>query len=148
MINNLQVLQYVSGDVGRLKAREFFAEVAFIEKKIERLIDEKDGMAFTIFHREQVIAIVGHSELWRGVAEVWSVTSDDIIPVRFSFQKLILGMLDTFQEGRNYTRVQFTVREGYAPAQRWAESLGFELEGTLVKYGPDGADHYMYARIA
>jgi hypothetical protein len=44
-------------------------------------------------------------------------------------------------------RFQMSVRADFGPGIRWAKLLGFEPEGVLSKYGPDGADHILYAKV-
>ena len=45
-------------------------------------------------------------------------------------------------------RVEAAVRCDYAAGHRWATRLGFELEAPVMrKWGPDGADYALYARV-
>jgi RimJ/RimL family protein N-acetyltransferase len=44
-------------------------------------------------------------------------------------------------------RIDATARADFPPAGRMLEMLGFEAEGLMKQYGPDGASHYIYARI-
>lgn len=46
------------------------------------------------------------------------------------------------------TRIESTVEQGFAPGCRWLELLGFESEGLMRKYGPDGSNHLRYARVS
>lgn len=40
------------------------------------------------------------------------------------------------------------VAQDFGPGCRWLQMLGFRLEHTLPKFGPDGSDHYFYRRRA
>lgn len=44
-------------------------------------------------------------------------------------------------------RLQATALASFPEGCRWLELLGFEREGRLRRYGPDGADHFLYARV-
>jgi RimJ/RimL family protein N-acetyltransferase len=44
-------------------------------------------------------------------------------------------------------RLQITVKSDDTRAYRWAKALGFEEEGLMRKFLPDGSDSYMMARI-
>jgi len=47
----------------------------------------------------------------------------------------------------NIKRVQTAIRKDFAQGKRFAEWLGLESEGLMRKFGFDGSDQYMYARI-
>ena len=44
-------------------------------------------------------------------------------------------------------RVELTVRSGFEPGLRWARMLGFEHEGKMKSWAPDGHDYDLFARI-
>jgi len=46
-----------------------------------------------------------------------------------------------------FRRVEATVDIGFEPGVRWMKMLGFELEGYLRAYKPDGGDMLMFARV-
>jgi RimJ/RimL family protein N-acetyltransferase len=45
-------------------------------------------------------------------------------------------------------RVQASVHAEDGQAVRFARWLGFENEGLMKKYGPDGSDYYRMARVS
>lgn len=44
-------------------------------------------------------------------------------------------------------RMETTVRVDFRPGHRWAKALGFEYEGVMRRYGPDGTDHALYGQV-
>ena len=42
-------------------------------------------------------------------------------------------------------RIDATAREDFPQASRMLEMLGFEREGLMKSYGPDGSSHYLFA---
>lgn len=44
-------------------------------------------------------------------------------------------------------RTQVTIRKGFPFLLKWIEMLGFEREGLMRKFGPEGDDYYLYARV-
>lgn len=56
-------------------------------------------------------------------------------------------VLDDIAEQNNFVRVQATTHRQFERGRRFLEWLGFEREGVLRNYGPDGSDHIIYARI-
>jgi hypothetical protein len=47
---------------------------------------------------------------------------------------------------KRYKRLEATVHVDYEKSIKWLEAMGFEIEGTLKKYGPTGDDYYKMAR--
>jgi len=51
------------------------------------------------------------------------------------------------QETHELSRIQASVCASDVRANRYAQWLGFEKEGIMRKYGPDGTDYIRYARV-
>jgi RimJ/RimL family protein N-acetyltransferase len=52
-----------------------------------------------------------------------------------------------FLDNAPYRRIEATVDVGFKQGHRWIKMLGFELEGYMRAYRPDGADMLLYARV-
>lgn len=102
--------------------------------------------ATTALHNGNPVASFGVTPLWDGVSEVWAVFSrrwaaDNGSFIAKSSRKWIEDrMVDNH-------RVQCFVIDSNAAAKKFAEFLGFEVEGRMRKYGPTGEDFIMYARV-
>ena len=105
------------------------------------------GLAFTGLIDGYVIASAGIKPLWPGVGEAWIVASDNMPKKKLSVIKLIRENFDRMIQDNNFVRVQACVRSDWPEAKRFAEFLGFEHEGIMKKYGPDGQDYYRMARV-
>ena len=105
------------------------------------------GLAFTGLIDGYVIASAGIKPLWPGVGEAWIVASDNMPKKKLSVIKLIRENFDRMIQDNNFVRVQAGVRYDWPEAKRFAEFLGFEHEGIMRKYGPDGQDYLRMARI-
>jgi RimJ/RimL family protein N-acetyltransferase len=44
-------------------------------------------------------------------------------------------------------RIEATVETDFTPGCRWLDLLGFHSEGVMRSYGPNGEDHWRYARV-
>ena len=51
------------------------------------------------------------------------------------------------QDDASLKRIQASVHTNDQQAIRYVEWLGFENEGLMKKYGPDGSDYYRFARV-
>lgn len=103
--------------------------------------------AFTFTRDGHILAIIGGFPFVPGVIHFWAFLSKHIRKYPLDFQKEVLKMLDWYETNEKPRRIQFEVRADYDMGCRWAESLGMQREGLMRKWGPDGSDHYLYARI-
>lgn len=87
----------------------------------------------------------GAVPFWAGTAEVWIAQGPAAAGRPATVAMLTWRHLCRLQA--RFRRVQATVRAGDEPAFRLLARFGFEFEGVLRAFGPDGADHYMMARI-
>lgn len=93
----------------------------------------------------RVVACAGMIPLWEGVVRAWAVIGADIGPG---------GMTSLHRAARRAIaacparRIEIEVVTSFKEAHRWVRMLGgFEREGTMRKYTPDGQDCDKYARV-
>lgn len=103
--------------------------------------------AFTFMYNDKIIAIIGGFPFVPGVIHFWAFISKHVRSCPIAFHKEVLKMLDWYEQNEKPRRIQFEVRASYVPGQKWARSLGLTEEGLMKKWGPDGADHYLFARL-
>jgi hypothetical protein len=108
---------------------------------ISHLIDA--GPSFSLVDGERVLAMAGVwvMEPHRGLA--WSVLADDLGFDMYYVNKAVSDFLNN----TDIRRIEMAVDLGFREAQRWAEMLGFKLEGVMEKYFPNEADAFLYARV-
>lgn len=103
-------------------------------------------MMFTILCGDKPASIVGGFEIHKGVCQLFSCMSELITQNVFNFSKRCLWLLNDYQKVMRAHRVQMYVDCNYKKAARFAEFLGFEREGLMLKFGPDKKDYFLYAR--
>lgn len=103
--------------------------------------------AFTLLVDETVIAIIGGFPFVPGVVHFWAFLSKQVRKYPVEFHKVCLDILDWYEKHENPRRIQWEVRADYKMGQKWAESLGLKREGLMRAWGPNGEDHYLYARL-
>jgi len=105
------------------------------------------GTAFTGFSEEGIIGCAGIVPIWPGVGHAWVMMGANYKKHRIWVHKQVVAFQDKIITGMNLHRVEATVVCEFTPGIQWLERMGFKLEGKKRKYGPDGKDHYSYARI-
>jgi hypothetical protein len=63
------------------------------------------------------------------------------------FHRATKLFLDVCMEELQLVRIQVTVCTLNVSADKWIRTLHFKEEGVLRRFGPEGADYKMYARL-
>ena len=122
-----------------------FAKAVSMDTMLE--MQARLGLAVTALVHGKPVAMFGCIVLWTGVAEIWSIISDDARRYPKQLTIVAKSFSDIVAQSLSLHRLQLTVRSDEPRALRWAEYLGFEIEGLMKKYSPDGADTYILARV-
>lgn|SRR5574343_158828 len=106
---------------------------------------EQAGPAHTMMRGDQVLCCAGVIEQWEGRAIAWSIMAPKVGNDYIRIHRAVSRFLDII----GYRRIEMTVAANFKAGRRWAEMLGFKCETPqgMKSYGPDGGDHYLYARI-
>jgi hypothetical protein len=106
------------------------------------------GPAWSVFDSDgKFLGAGGLGFYWRGVAEGWLILSraTDRFPV--SLHKIVRTMIDRAFATHNLKRLQVSVPISATRSVRWIERLGFQREGEMRCYGPDGSDFRLYSIV-
>jgi hypothetical protein len=133
--------ELLAGDMDNLARKSFGVAGDFAQSL------DVPGMAFTAVENGHLIASSGVQPLWNGVGEGWFVASSKMPQKKLTIIRMIKDNFDGIINDNSLFRVQAGVRSDWPTAKRFAEFLGFEHEGIMRKYGPDGQDYYRMARI-
>jgi hypothetical protein len=103
----------------------------------------EQNLVWTGEHNDKVVAMGGIAPIWpgRGMAWMWmsDVSGRHMVKIHREVEKFLIKS--------PFRRVEATVDIGFEPGVRWMKMLGFELEGYLRAYKPDGGDMLMFARV-
>lgn len=102
------------------------------------------GLAWTAEDDDgSVIGIAGLSPQWENRAVAWALISKEAGPHFLAIHRKVKEIFIRHP----FRRIEATVDVGFKPGIRWMKMLGFELEGYMKAYRPDGGDQLLYARI-
>lgn len=131
-------------DFGRIELQAAQADVSRYWSKYPPTQYLRDGTTFTgVTADGQVMAIAGLIPIWEGRALVWALLSRHSGPHFRSLHRRVSAFLDA----QSVRRMEATVYEGFTQGHRWLRMLGFECEGLMRAYTPDGASQYLYSRV-
>lgn len=113
---------------------------------LKGLVGNDKIFASAVVQGEVVLAIIGGTIQWEGVAHCWAIISDSIKNCPVEFHKKVKWLIESTFTGINLHRLEATVKADFSMGIRWLNSLGFEYEGTLRQYGVDRSDYQLFAR--
>ena len=108
---------------------------------------DPDTKIYSMAFEEKIVAVCGIQRLREGVAEIFIVTASAIKLAGPDFTETCRGLLGKHVAEWQLHRVEGYVREDFDIGIRWAETMGFEREGLLKKFGEDKSNSYLYARV-
>jgi hypothetical protein len=95
-----------------------------------------------------LIAAGGIVPHWPGRGEAWALVSSTAEPRDLAPAiRLARAWLDQRQRNPMFNRLEAYVRNGAPWRASFMRGLGFEPEGLLTAWGPDGSDFAIYARV-
>lgn len=112
-------------------------------------LNETRSLAYplsTLLLHDRPVALFGGYFATPGTFHCWSLISDEAKKNPKSLVKISKAFIDFFIEKNKIRRLQITVDATEPGLIRWAEVLGFKNEGRMTAYGPEGHDHWLFAR--
>jgi hypothetical protein len=109
---------------------------------------QKNGPIWTGVDEDgSILCITGFTILWPGVAEGWGFFSSQVFKrpreVLGLYRRWIRAVMDSWE----LHRLQILVHCALYGGDRWAQAMGFECEGRMRRWGPDGKDYFRYALV-
>jgi hypothetical protein len=141
-----KVIPYQPGHIDFMVLRDCFSGEGVEEALREMRTTDYLEMR-TVVINNMPAAIVGVYNPRDGYATTFAAITDLIQSEPIAFHKTVIALLGEQILKRKLRRVEITVKHDFEQGKKWAESLGFEQEGLLRKYGPNGEDYFMYARV-
>lgn len=105
------------------------------------------GYAYTGALAGKPMCCFGVIKLWPGVAEMWLIPDANLTTVARPFHRATKAFFDICMVELQLVRLQVTVHTLNVSADKWVKRLHFIEEGVLRRFGPEGADYIMYARL-
>ena len=106
-----------------------------------------EGPAYTGWYRDRIIACGGVRLFWPGVGEAWGIFCEQAYDFRRELLFYTKLYLDRITIDHDLRRLHATADVEWEVAWGFLEHLGFKLEAVMRKYGPNGHDYYLYAKI-
>lgn len=138
-------------DLDRLNPKEVYSigELGCVRDLIALSREGKnpDCIAMGFGLHGELFGIAGSYRQWSGSSQLWAAFDERVNLYPIMLLKTCLILINYAKQKQDLRRVSLTVQSGYTSGNRFAEALGFDFEGRMVGYLPDGADANLYARL-
>ena len=101
--------------------------------------------AFTLKHKEEVVAVTGVMGRAPGVLEAWFIGSTNITRFARGVYALCYSLLHQVSDQFGARRIEANVHHEHQPGIKFVNNLGFHYEGVAVDYYGYGEPAYRYA---
>lgn len=101
------------------------------------------GPAYSLVDGDDVLACMGLLPQWENRAIAWGLISAKAGRHFLSIHKAVLATMELHR----FRRIETSVTCNFENGRRWAEMLGFEREGIMKSFTPDGRDCDLYAKV-
>lgn len=108
---------------------------------VRALVDA--GCTAIIGNGGRVLGLGGLIDQGGGRAHAWCLLSNRIGVAFVTMHRAALRVI----ESSPYRRIEMVTLEGFCPAQRWAQQLGFEPEGLMRAWFPNGAAGMLWSKV-
>lgn len=105
------------------------------------------AFTYKVLEEGRIIGAFGLNVAWRGVGEVWLMSTDHLNAYPIWMIKTFRQLTESALDKGGLHRVQMFVDNNDKKLHRWARALGFEFEGVMRKHSADQTDHAVYSKI-
>lgn len=131
-------------DLEELDVKDIYDGESYMASACMEIV--KDNLKALVSDDDKVIALVHWDEHWQGVVTCYALFSNLVYWYPMKVRELKKYIVETMKKN-NYHRVQMYVREDYIEGQRFAEFLGFNVEGSLEKFGMDKSNYFIFGKV-
>lgn len=108
------------------------------------MLPQPNGPAVSAFDGDRILICGGIAKITNTNGVCWALLSEEagkhMHSLHFAVKRFI-----TLQPWR---RLEASVEKNFSAGCRWVQLLGFEMEGEMRGYGPNGETHLRYARVS
>ena len=102
---------------------------------------------FSLRHDGELLCVFGCTPIWPGLWEGFLLPTARMKNHPMASVRMVRSFIDKACIENGIVRLQATVDVKRQKGLRFSQKLGFKLETTLEKYGPDGQDHLLISKI-
>lgn len=139
---------YKEGDIDFLDLLDVYDDDHNAKERCKNIAQAPFCQTYTILDETGMpLAVAGGFFMYSRVMEIWTLV-DKRMKKKPKFYAHAMKFLVEHQfDMLRLERMQVIMRADQPWAKSWARFLGFELEGTLRKYGEENTDYYLFSKV-
>lgn len=135
-------------DIDSLNLLDCFKEDETLLLRAKAMLQSGQCIAYTILDKEEnPIAVFGGVYLFSKVIEVWALVDKKIDKMPKHYANATKFLIEFDFDRLRLDRMQLLIRADQSWANSWAKFLGFQKEAVMRKYGEEGMDHILFAKV-
>lgn len=135
-------------DVDLISLHPVFSKNKSCKDVVKTYIQSSFNISYTILDKNgKPIAITGGFFLYDKVMEIWTIVDKKVFEIPIYYSRAMLFLLNKCFSIFDVNRMQIHVMADQPWAEHWGKFLGFTKEGLLKKYGPEGVDYFLFAKV-
>lgn len=141
----IRIRPLVMDDVHEIDPRPIYHKTA----KDQFMRESYYGKSFTLYESGdgKILSCVTFCFVRPHVAGINMLCDDAFVRQKREFIIVLRDGIKFFMKDLGLSRVQATIRADFKGAEKWIKILGFEKEGLMRKFGPEGEDHFLFAKV-
>lgn len=124
-----------------------FAEIGASRELIAFGEKSPDSLCVSFGIDGKILGVAGSFKQWSGVSQLWALFSKEVDAYPIELTKVCQALILYAAETQELRRVSLNVRYDYTKGNQFAQRLGFDFEGRMYGFFPDGGDASLYARL-
>lgn len=108
-----------------------------------------NSKSYTLYESttEKVLCVTSFVRLRSHVAYINMICDNAFVSQKKEFILVLREGVKHFMKELGLLRVHTTIRADFSTAEKWIKILGFEKEGLMRKFGPEGEDHFLFSKV-
>lgn len=125
-------------------AKEYYSTDKDLEQVLNHAITRAHVMKDEL---GRIGMMFGFYQVFDGVVEIWAVTTNHFDYRKIAYTRLIKGKINQTMALDGVHRMQLYTKSKYPGLRKFAEALGFTLEGRHPKMGSDQEEFLSFGRV-
>lgn len=143
-MNDFIIVPFQVADIFKIDLREHDKQVLSLHD-LAVMLSAPNSFAGTCTSDGEIVAIIGVTVLWDGVAEVYVLPGKTLPSVGFKLVRTLMRYMDAVSKTHRLHRIQTTARDD-AATEKWMKTLRFTKEGDLKQFTKNKDNYCMWAR--
>jgi len=136
-------------DIDSLEAKDCYSlgEMGCSKMLADLSYSNPDSLCVSFGIDGRILGVAGSFRQWAGSSQLWAIFDKEVDKYPMALTRICNSLILYAVKKQNLRRVSINVKSDYTKGNRFAWTLGFDFEGKMHGFLPDGTDANLYARL-